>query len=72
MSFMGAKPDPLSGLDLKGRILQRIRSVGVDRQVLDLVQTACESALKAEGVVLRWVEKKRLVAEVFRSLSAEL
>ena len=64
--------DSLSGLELKGRVLRRLRSSGVDRQVLDLVRTSCESSLKTEGVVLSQVEKKRLVVEVFKALFTDM
>lgn len=60
--------DPRKGLDLPGRVLLRLRSIGVDRQILSLLQTACEQALSAESIVLSKVEKDRLIQEIANSI----
>ncbi len=72
MPITDASLDPRSYLDLKGRIIQRLLSEKVDQQILELIQAACEKGLKAEGIVLSRLEKKRLVLEMRKSLLTDL
>ncbi len=56
------------GLNLSNRVLLRLRSSGVDQQVLMLLRTACDQALATEGAVLSQVEKNRLIKEIAGSI----
>ncbi len=60
--------DPRKGLDLSSRVLLRLRKDGVDRQVLNLLRTACDQALAVEGIGLSQVEKNRLILEMAHSI----
>ncbi len=59
-------------LDLKRRVIRRLRSEKLNEHLLAMIRSACEKALEAEGVVLSRVEKKRLVLEVCKSLLTDL
>jgi len=60
--------DPGKGFDLRSRVLLRFHASGVDKQILTLLQTACDQALAAEGVALSQREKNRLIKEMARSI----
>ena len=57
-----------SYLDLRGRVLQRLRSAKINDQVFELVQNAYESALDLDNLVLSRLEKRRLLAEILKTV----
>jgi len=61
-----------SYLDLRGRVLQRLRTARINDQVFELVHTAYESALAAENLVLSRAEKRRLLQEALKSVIADM
>ncbi len=63
--------DPHKSISLSSRVLLRLRQDGVDQQVLNLLRTACDQALAAEGMVLSQMEKDRLVKEIALSIVDE-
>jgi hypothetical protein len=69
-------PDGIPGsgsyIDLRGRILRRLRSAKIKDQVLEIAQNAYEKALASDNLVLSRAERKRLKADVLKSIFAEM
>lgn len=63
---------PGSYTELRGRVLNGMRTAGIGDQVFELVQTAYERVLSAETLVLSRVEKRRLLADVLKSVLHEM
>ena len=61
-----------SYVNLKKRVFQRVQSSGINDKILDIARQACEEAIKAEGVVLARVEKKRLQTQVLKLILDEM
>jgi hypothetical protein len=59
---------PLPPSDLQTRLLRRLRADALPSRLLNLIQTACDEAVSAEGLVLSQPERRRLL----HSLSAPL
>ena len=63
---------PGSYPDLRGRVLQRLRSARINDHVFELIEAACNSALAEDNLVLSPAEKRRLLLEVMRSVLGEM
>jgi hypothetical protein len=59
-------------LDLRGHILQRLRSANINDQVFVVVQMAFAKTLEVDDIVLSRLEKERLLADVLKSVLAEM
>ncbi len=57
---------------LRGRVLARLQAANINDQLFELVQGAYENALSADGLVLSRVEKRRLLADVLKSVLEEM
>ena len=64
--------DPNSYLNLKERILQQVRSAGVNDRIFKVVQNAYEEALAQENIILSRPERKRLLAQVLKQVLEEM
>ncbi len=58
--------------NLRSRVLERLRAAKINDQVFELVQGAYENALSADNLVLSRVEKRRLLADVLKSVLGEM
>ncbi len=63
---------PGSYMEVRGRVLRGMRAAGIDDQLFDLVQNAYERVLSAETLVLSRAEKRRLLADVLKSVLEEM
>ncbi len=70
--MLNSNSDPGSYTDLRWRILQRLNAARIDDHVFELIQAACDSALADENVVLSKAEKRRLLADILRSILKEM
>ncbi len=61
-----------SYMQVRVRVLRGMRSAGIDDQVFELVQNAYERELSAETLVLSRAEKRRLLADVLKSVLDEM
>lgn len=68
----GSQPDSGSYIDLKRRMLQRIQSFKVNDQILEVLQVAYEDALKEEHVILSSPERKRMLAQISKSVLEDM
>lgn len=58
--------------DLRGRVLQRLRLAKINDELFSVVENAYEKALAVDNLVLSRVEKKRLLADVLKSVLADM
>ncbi len=58
--------------NLRKRVLGHLQAAKINDQVFELVQGAYENALSADGLVLSRVEKRRLLADVLKSVLGEM
>ena len=63
---------PGSYTELRGRVLSSMRTAGIDDQVFELVRDAYEQVLSAQTLVLSRAEKRRLLADVLKSVLEEM
>lgn len=68
----GEQPVPGSYIDLKKRMLQHVRSFQIDDQIFEVVQVAYEEALKRENIMLSRPERKRMFAQILRSVLEDM
>ncbi len=61
-----------SYMEVRGRVLTGMRAAGIDDQLFELVQNAYERVLSAETLVLSRAEKRRLLADVLKSVLEEM
>ena len=61
-------PDSGSYVNLRTRILQKVRSTKIEDQIREMIHTAFDDALAAEHIVLSQPEKKRLLAQILKSI----
>jgi hypothetical protein len=54
--------------DVRSRVLQRLNAAHIDDHLFELIQAAYASALAEENLVLSSVEKRRLLADVLKSV----
>jgi hypothetical protein len=59
-------------IDLRRHILQRLRSANINDQVFVVVRMAFAKALEVDDIVLSRPEKERLLADVLKSVLAEM
>jgi hypothetical protein len=69
-------PGPSSYVDLKKRILQKVRASNVNDQIFQIVQNAyqiaSEKVVGTEIIVLSRPERKRLFAQILRSVLEDM
>lgn len=63
-------PDPY--FDLQKRMLQKVQEAQVNDQIFEVVQKAYEDTLKAENIVLTRQERKRLLAQILKSVLEDM
>jgi hypothetical protein len=68
----GEQPVPGSYIDLKKRMLRHVQSSSVDDQFFRAVQVAYEEALKRENIILSRPERKRMFAQILRSVLEDM
>jgi mannitol-1-phosphate/altronate dehydrogenase len=61
-----------SDLNLRSRILQRLRSEKINDQVIGIIRNGVEKFIYNERIVLSGLEKKHLLSEVIKSVLAEM
>ena len=59
-------------VDLRGHILQRLRSANINDQVFVVVRMAYQKALEDDNIILSRSERERLLAEVLKSILVEM
>jgi len=59
-------------LDVKGHMIQRLRAQKVNEQVFEVIQRTFEKTLAEDQLVLSRLEKKRLLAQVLKSVLVEM
>ena len=68
----GSPEDSGSYVDLKKRMLQRVRAFKVNDQILEVIQVAYEDALKEEHIILSSPERKRMLSQISKSVLEEM
>lgn len=68
----GDQKVPVSYADLKKRMLQHVQSLRVDDQIFEVVQAAYEDAVKKESIILSRPERKRMFAQILRSVLEDM
>lgn len=69
----GPQPNPyFPYVDLKKRMLQRVRSSKVDDQIFQIVQGAYEEALRMENILLSRPERVRMFSQVLKSVLEDM
>ncbi len=58
--------------ELRGRVLRRLHAAKINDHVFEVVEAAFSGALGEENVVLSRVEKRRLLADVLKSVLEEM
>jgi hypothetical protein len=66
--------DPSSGMyvNLRRRMVQNLKALGVEGTILEVAQTAYETTLKAENILLTPTEKKKLFSDVLKLLFEDM
>lgn len=70
----GSQQDPglPSYVNLKKRMLQNVQAAKIDDQIFQVVQNAFENALQKENIVLSRPERKRLFAQILKSVLEDM
>jgi hypothetical protein len=70
----GSQQDPglSSYVNLKKRMLQNVQLTKIDDQIFQVVQNAFENALQKENIVLSRPERKRLFAQILKSVLEDM
>ena len=58
--------------ELRWRVLRHLNAAHIDDRVFELIQAAYSSALAEERLVLSTAEKRRLLADVLKSVLADM
>ncbi len=66
------EPGLSSYVNLKKRMLQKVQAAKVNDQIFQVVQNAFEAALGAENIVLSRPERKRLFAQILKSVLEDM
>ena len=61
-----------SYVNLKQRMLKNVQAANVNDQIFQVVQNAFENALQKENIVLSRPERKRLFAQILKSVLEEM
>jgi hypothetical protein len=66
--------DPSSGMyvNLRRRMVQNLKALGVEGTILEVAQTAYETTLKTENILLTPTEKKKLFSDVLKLLFEDM
>ncbi len=57
---------------LRGRMLQHLRSGNINDHIFEVVRAACDAAIAADNLILSQPEKRRLLADVLKSVLTEM
>ena len=57
---------------VRGRVIKCLQTAGINDHVFELIQAAYNSALADEGLVLSAIEKRRMLADVLKSVLDEM
>ncbi|HXD08731.1 MAG TPA: hypothetical protein VN653_01610 [Anaerolineales bacterium] len=68
----GSQQIPGSYHNLKERMLHKVQDAKVNDRIFEIVQMAYEEALAAENVVLSRPERKRLLAQILKSVLEDM
>ena len=66
------EPGLSSYVNLKKRMLQNVQAANVNDQIFQVVQNAFENAMQKENIVLSRPERKRLFAQILKSVLEEM
>ena len=58
--------------ELRGRVLQQLRSARINDRLFELIEAACNGALADDDLVLSAPEKRRLLADVLKAVLGEM
>lgn len=66
--------DPSNGMyvNLRRRMVQNLKALGVEGTILEVAQTAYEATLKTENILLTPIEKKKLFSDVLKLLFEDM
>lgn len=66
--------DPSSGMyvNLRRRMVQNLKALGVEGSILEVAQTAYEATLKTENILLTPLEKRKLFSDVLKLLFEDM
>jgi hypothetical protein len=70
--FMFNPPDFGSYIDLKKRLIQRMKAAKVDDQIFEAVQKLFENTLNSEKIVLSRPERERLLRQIVKSVLTDM
>jgi hypothetical protein len=65
-------PGLSSYVNLMKRMLQKVQAFKVDDQIFQVVQNSFEEAMKTENVVLSRPERKRMFAQILKSVLEDM
>jgi hypothetical protein len=63
-----SQPDSGSYVNLRARVLQKVRSTKIEDQIREMIHMAFDEALAAEHIVLSQLERKRLLSQILKSI----
>ncbi len=66
------EPGLSSYVNLKQRMLKNVQAANVNDQIFQVVQNAFENAIQKENIVLSRPERKRLFAQILKSVLEEM
>ena len=66
--------DPSNGMyvNLRRRMVQNLKALGIEGSILEVIQTAYEETLRAENIMLTPIEKKKLFSDVLKLLFEDM
>ncbi len=66
--------DPSNGMyvNLRRRMVQNLKALGIEGSILEVVQAAYEETLRAENIMLAPIEKKKLFSDVLKLLFEDM
>lgn len=66
--------DPSDGMyvNLRRRMVQNLKTLGVEGSIIEIAQTAYEKTLKTENILLSPIEKKKLFSDVLKLLLEDM
>jgi hypothetical protein len=59
-------------VNLRRRMVQNLKALGVEDTILEVAQTAYETTLKTENILLTPLEKKKLFSDVLKLLFEDM
>jgi hypothetical protein len=59
-------------VNLRRRMVQNLKALGVEGSILEVIQTAYEETLRAENIMLTPIEKRKLFSDVLKLLFEDM